>query len=57
MAHKEMPEKQPKRRSRAGIVLLILLLLLIGTAGFLYYNAVKAPLDLDDPQQMAASIR
>lgn len=55
MTQNEMPAKQPKRRSRAGLVLLVLLLLLIGTAGFLYYKAVKAPLALDDPQQMAAS--
>lgn len=55
MTQCEISEKQPKRRSHAGIVLLLLLLLLIGGAGFLYYSAVKAPLDLDDPQQMAAS--
>lgn len=55
MAQHETSEKQPKRRSHAGIVLLILLLLLIGAAGFLYYSVVKAPLALDDPQQMAAS--
>lgn len=55
MAQCEKSEKQPKRKSRAGIVLLILLLLLIGAAGFLYYSAVKAPLELDDPQKMAAS--
>lgn len=55
MAQQEISAKQPKRRSRTGIVLLILILLLIGAAGFLYYSAVKAPLALDDPQQMAAS--
>lgn len=55
MARHETSENQPKRRSRVGIVLLILLLLLAGGAGYLYYSAVKAPLELDDPQQMAAS--
>lgn len=56
MSQPEISEKKPKRRSRAGIVVLILFLLLVGTAGFLYYSVVKAPLELDDPQQMAASV-
>lgn len=47
-------EKKPKRRSRAGIVLLVILFLLIGTAGFLCYSILKAPIELDNPQQMAA---
>ena len=55
MAKQEVPEKQSKKPSVGGIVLLILLLLLIGTLGYLYYSVVKAPLDLDDPQKMAAS--
>lgn len=55
MAQREISDNQPKPRSHAGIVLLILLLLLIGTAGFLYYSVFKAPLALDDPQQMVAS--
>ena len=42
-------------KSKAGIVILVLLLLLAGAAGFLYYSIVKAPLALDDPQAMAAS--
>lgn len=42
-------------KSKAGIVILVLLLLLAGAAGFLYYTIVKAPLALDDPQAMAAS--
>lgn len=55
MAQHEISEKQPKRRSRAGIVFLILLLLLAGAAGYLYYSVVKAPLALDDPRKMADS--
>lgn len=55
MAQHEAPEKQPKKRSRVGMVLLVLLVLLIGGAGFLYYSAVKAPVSLDYPAEMAAS--
>jgi len=55
MAKREKTENQPKRRSHVGIILLILLLLLAGGVGFLYYSVVKAPLELDDPLQMAAS--
>ena len=55
MTQEEKNVNQPKRRSRGGIVVLIILLLLIGAAGFLYYSVVKAPLELDDPRQMAAS--
>lgn len=55
MANRENSENLPRKRSRAGIVLLVLLLLLAGTGGYLYYSVVKAPLALDDPQKMAAS--
>lgn len=59
MEQNENIAKQPKRRSPIVTalltVLLLFLLLLIGGAGFLYYSAVKAPLDVDDPRQMAAS--
>ena len=55
MANNEETAKKPRKRSYVGIVLLILLLALIGTGGFLYYSAVKAPLVLDNPQQLAAS--
>ena len=55
MDQNEMAGKKPKKRSRGGIVLLVILLILAGGVGFLYYSVVKAPLDLDDPQQMAAS--
>ena len=47
--------QKPKRRSRVGIVLLVLLLILAGAGGFLYYTIVKAPLELDDYQKLAAS--
>ena len=51
MAHNEGTEK--KRRSPVGMILLILLGLLVGGAGYLYYSAVKAPVELDDPMQLA----
>lgn len=35
---------------------MIILLILAGTAGYLYYTVVKAPLELDDPQKLAASV-
>lgn len=56
MAQHEASENKPKKRSRAGIVLLIIFLILAGAAGYLYYSAVKAPLALDDPQKLAASV-
>lgn len=55
MAQTEVPEKKPKKRSKAGIVLLILFLLLAGGAGFLYYSICRAPLTLEDPLNVAAS--
>ncbi len=56
MAQHEQTENRPKRRSRAGIVVLLLLLMILGAVGFLYYSIVKAPLDLDDPGKMAESV-
>lgn len=55
MDEKNQTGKQPRTRSRAGIVWLIILAVLIGGAGFLYYSIVKAPLALDDPWELAAS--
>lgn len=55
MEKNEISNKKSKRRSKGAIVLLILLLLLVGAVSFLYYSVVKAPLELDNPQQMAAS--
>lgn len=51
----KMTEKQTKKRSKAWIVLLVLLLLLAGAAGYLYCSVVKAPLTPDDPEALAAS--
>ena len=55
MDEKNQTGKQPRTRSRAGIVWLIILAVLIGGAGFLYYSIVKAPLALDDPWELADS--
>ena len=55
MAQYEAAEKQTKKRSRAGLVFLVLLLILAGAAGYLYYSVCKAPLELDDPQMLTAS--
>jgi len=55
MSRQEVTEQKPKKKSRAGIVVLIVLLLVAGAVGYLYYNVVKAPLELDDPRAMAAS--
>lgn len=55
MAQYEETEKRPGGCLLPMIVLLIILLLLGGTIGYLYYSVVKAPLELDDPQKMAAS--
>jgi len=46
-------EKNPKKRFGAGAVALVILLILAGAAGLLYYSACKAPLDLDDPRKLA----
>ncbi len=48
-------ENQPKKKSPAGIILLIILLLLAGTVGYLYYSVVKAPLEPEDPAELAAA--
>ncbi len=55
MAQQKNSEKQPKSLSKGSIVVIILLLFLIAGALWLYYSIVKAPLDLDDPQALAAS--
>lgn len=55
MSRHETAEQRPKKKSRAGTVFLVLLLLLAGAVGYLYYSIVKAPLELDDPAAMAAS--
>ncbi len=55
MAQQKNSENQSKPRSKGGIVVIILLLFLIAGAGWLYYSIAKAPLDLDDPQALAAS--
>ena len=54
MAHSETKENKSGRRSGKGIGLVILLLIL-GAIGFLVCSVVMAPLQLDDPQAMAAS--
>ena len=48
-------KKQTKRRFGVGRVLLIIVLLLLGTVGFLFYSISMAPANVDDPQMMAAS--
>lgn len=55
MTQQEVSENQTKKKSHAGIVVLVILLILAGFAGYLYYSIVKAPLALDDPEQMASS--
>lgn len=56
MAKYETSEKKPKKRSRVGLVLLVLLLILAGAVGYLYYSVCKAPLELDDPQKLTAAV-
>ena len=51
----ENTAKTRKKRFPVGIIFLVLLLILAGAAGYLYYTIVKAPLTLDDPEKMAAS--
>ena len=48
-------EEQKKKRSPAGIILLILLALLIGAGVYLYYTVCKAPVALDDHKALAAA--
>ena len=55
MAEKEISGKKPKGCLYAGIILLILILILGGIGAYLYYSVAKAPLELDDPQKMAAA--
>ena len=52
----EYPEKQPKKRSPVGLILLVLLLLILGLLGYGIYSITKAPLHLEDPAKMAASV-
>lgn len=54
MEKQKAAKKRKKRRSGVGIVLLIIFLLLLGTVGFLFYSVSMAPVNVDDPQQMAA---
>lgn len=53
MKHKEVTEKEPKKRSRAGIVVLIVFLILACTVGYLYFSIFKAPFIPDDPERIA----
>ncbi len=55
MVQQKTSENQPKSFSKGILVVILLLLLLIAGALWLYYSIVKAPLDLDDPQALAAS--
>lgn len=55
MAKYEATENKPKRRSRAGIVLLVLLLIVAGFGGYLYYSVFKVPFVPDDPKALAAA--
>lgn len=55
MAQYETSEKRSKRNSGGGFLALIIILLIAGIIGYIYYAAVKAPLDLDDPRKLAAS--
>ena len=53
-------ENSEKKEKKSGcgsclIVLLVIFLLIVGAVGFLVYSVLMAPLDLDDPQAMAAS--
>ena len=54
MEKQENVKKQTKRRFGFGRVLLIVFLLLLGAAGFLFYSLSMAPANVDDPLQMAA---
>lgn len=51
----EHPEKQTKKRSPVGLILLVLLLLILGTIGYGVYSITKGPLVLQDPAEMAVS--
>ena len=49
MKYKEVPETEPKKRSRAGLAVLVIFLILAGAVGYLYYSVCKAP----DPVKQA----
>ncbi len=54
-------ERSETKKKKSGcsfcvMVLLVFFLLIIGVAGFLVYSVVMAPLNLDDPQAMVASV-
>lgn len=53
MKHKELTEKEPKKRSRAGLAVLVIFLILAGAVGYLYYSVCKAPFVPDDPVKLA----
>lgn len=55
MKYRDETEKRPKKRSGAGIVVMIIFLLLAGAVGYLYYSICKAPFLPDDPVKLAAS--
>lgn len=55
MAQHETSQKRSRQHSGGGILALILILLIAGTIGYIYYAAVKAPLELDDHQKLASS--
>ena len=55
MTQHDTSEKRSKGGCGGGILALIILLLIAGTVGYIYYSVVKAPIDLDDPQKLAVS--
>ena len=55
MAKYDGSEQKSKKRGRGGIVALVILLILAGAVGFLYYTIAKAPFQPDDPRKLAAS--
>lgn len=55
MAKYDGSEQKPKKRGRGGIVALVILLILAGAVGYLYYTIAKAPFQPDDPKKLAAS--
>ena len=54
MSQNEVSEKK-KGKFGCGAIALLILLILIGAAGYLYYSVVKMPAVMDDPRSMAAS--
>ena len=55
MAKYDGSEQKSKKRGRGGIVALVILLILAGAVGYLYYTIAKAPFQPDDPKKLAAS--